>query len=111
MLAAGFRGGIDALGLQLFTEAGCRADTLSLVCYPEGIDDAAFRAEMGRRDVVVAGALGPIAGKGFRVGHMGNIGRAEICTALQAVESSLIELGLTLQPGTALGGAAASLGG
>lgn len=110
-LAAGFRGGIEALGLRLFTDPGCRADTLSLVLYPEGIDDAAFRAEMGRRGVVVAGALGPIAGKGFRVGHMGNIGPAEICTALRAIESSLIELGRDLRPGAALAGAAASFGG
>ena len=32
---------------------------------PEGIDDALFREEMARRGVVIAGALGPIAGTSY----------------------------------------------
>lgn len=109
-LAAAFRQGVAALGLELFTDPGCRADTLSVIRHPQGIDDAAFRAAMGRRGVVVAGALGPIAGKAFRVGHMGNIGTAEICTALQAVEATLVELGHEVRQGSALAAAADRFG-
>ncbi len=101
-----FRAGLAALGLELFTDADARADTLSVVRYPAGIDDAAFRREMAARGVVVAGALGPIAGSAFRVGHMGAIGTAEIATTLEAVEGSLRALCADIPPGTALAAAA-----
>jgi hypothetical protein len=51
------------------TAPDCRADTLSVVRYPAGVEDAAFRKEMASRRVVVAGSLGPLAGKAFRMGH------------------------------------------
>ena len=88
-LAASIRGGFAELGLELFTDVSCRADTLSVVLHREGVDDAAFRAAMAGRGVVVAGALGPIAGKAFRVGHMGNIGHAEVERTLDAMRAAL----------------------
>jgi len=88
-LAASMREGLAAAGLELFTDASCRADTLSVVLHREGVDDASFRAAMAERGVVVAGALGPIAGKAFRVGHMGNIGPAEIERTLEALRGAL----------------------
>ena len=87
-LAAMIREGFAALGLELFTDSSCRADTLSVVMHPDGVDDAAFRAAVAAQGVVVAGALGPIAGKAFRVGHMGNIGTAEIERTLAAIRAA-----------------------
>ncbi len=100
------RAGLQALGLNLVTAEDCRADTLSVVFHPAGVDDASFRREMARRGVVVAGCLGPLAGKAFRMGHMGNIGAGEVAKALQAVEDSLRARGVTLQPGAAVSAAA-----
>lgn len=88
-LATRMRAGIERLGLELFTDASCRANTLSVVMHRDGVDDAAFRGAMASRGVVVAGALGPIAGKAFRVGHMGNIGPAEIEQTLDAMRAAL----------------------
>ena len=48
---------------------------------------------MARREVVIAGALGPLAGKACRVGHMGNIGAEEVRRTLEAMGASLGELG------------------
>ena len=84
-LAASMREGFATLGLGLFTDASCRADTLSVVRHRGGIDDASFRATMAKQGVIVAGALGPIAGKAFRVGHMGSIGNAEVERTLDAM--------------------------
>lgn len=103
------RAGLAALGLQLVTAEDCRADTLSVVFHPEGVEDVTFRKEVARRGVVVAGCLGPLAGKAFRMGHMGNIGPGEVAKTLQAVEDSLRALGVTLPPGTALAAAAPHL--
>lgn len=108
-IARAFRAGLEALGLQLFTGAGCLAETLSVVLLPQDIEDAAFRREMASRGVVVAGGLGPIAGKAFRLGHMGNIGAAEIATTLGAIECSLRTLGLAIEPGSAMAAAAPHL--
>jgi aspartate aminotransferase-like enzyme len=92
-IAAAVRAGLATLGLEPFTGAACRADTLSVVSYPEGVDDARFRASMAERGVVVAAALGPIAGRAFRMGHMGNIGADEVYRTLDAVEESLVDQG------------------
>ena len=105
-IAKSVRAGLEAMGLKLFTDAGNRGDTLSVVLLPEGVADMAFRKEMGSRGVVVAGGLGPIAGKAFRLGHMGNIGAGEIVSALAAVEQSLIALGVKVTPGAAVAAAA-----
>ena len=90
-LASSMREGFAALNLELFTDASCRANTLSVVLHREGVDDAAFRAAMAGQGVVVAGALGSIAGKAFRVGHMGNIGHAEVERTLGAMRVALVE--------------------
>ena len=105
-IAKSVRAGLEAMGLKMFTDAGNRADTLSVILLPEGVADMAFRKEMASRGVVVAGGLGPIAGKAFRLGHMGNIGAAEIVTSLGAVEQSLIALGVKVQQGAAVAAAA-----
>jgi len=51
------------LGLELITDAAAVAPTLSVVKYPEGLDDVAFRAKMEEYDIVVAGGVGPLKGK------------------------------------------------
>ena len=63
--------------------------------YPPGVEDARFRSAVARRGVVLAGALGPLAGRAFRVGHMGNIGVAEVERTLQAMGEGLREVGGT----------------
>jgi aspartate aminotransferase-like enzyme len=108
-IAGAFRAGLEALGLALFTAPDCRADTLSVALLPPGVEDAPFRKAMAARGVVVAGGLGPIAGKAFRVGHMGNIGPAEVAATLVALEGSLRSLGVAVAPGAAIAAAAPAL--
>ena len=105
-IARAVRAGLEAAGLSLFTAPDCRAATLSVVLLPDGIADAAFRKEMTSRGIVVAGGLGPIAGKAFRLGHMGNIGASEIVSTLGAIEGSLRALGVAVERGAAVEAAA-----
>jgi len=100
------RAATAALGLTPVTAEECRADTLSVVFYPKGVADLPFRKEMASRGIVVAGCLGPLAGKAFRMGHMGNIGSGEVTRALQALEDSLRVLGVSVTPGSAVAAAA-----
>jgi aspartate aminotransferase-like enzyme len=108
-IASAMRAGLQALGFEIFTHPACRADTLSVVLLPKGLADADFRREAAARGVVLAGALGPIAGKAFRLGHMGNIGVGETAAVLWAVEESLRALGLAPAPGAAVSAAARHL--
>lgn len=108
-IARAVRAGLTAAGLTLFTAPDCRANTLSVVMLPVGVEDAAFRREMSARGVVIAGGLGPIAGKAVRIGHMGNIGAGEVVTTLEAIEGALRAVGVTVKPGVAVAAAAALL--
>ncbi|MBZ5589487.1 MAG: alanine--glyoxylate aminotransferase family protein [Acidobacteriia bacterium] len=108
-LAGAVRAGLEALGVPLFTAPDCRADTLSVALLPPGVEDAPFRKAMAARGIVVAGGLGPISGKAFRLGHMGNIGPAEVAATLIALEGSLLSLGAAVTPGAAVAGAASHL--
>jgi alanine-glyoxylate transaminase/serine-glyoxylate transaminase/serine-pyruvate transaminase len=92
-LGRAFRGGFGALGFAPFTDAGFLADTLSVLRYPAGLDDKAFRAALGRNGVVIAGGLAETAGKVFRVGHMGNLSFDQVLFAFDAVEKALVSLG------------------
>jgi len=104
-LANGIRAGASALGLILFTNASALASTLSVLRYPQGVEDQAFRTAMAENGVVVAGALGPIAGKAFRIGHMGNIGIQEVLKTLSALENSLRATGVEVEQGVAVAAA------
>lgn len=88
-VAAAVRAGFATLGLVPFTAPEALAPTLSVLRAPEGVDEAALRAGMAERGVVVAGCLGPWAGKGIRVGHMGEVGMAEVERTLVAAAETL----------------------
>ena len=104
-IARSFRAGLHALDLQLITADDAVAPTLSVIRYPDGLDDAAFRAKMEDYDIVVAGGVGPLKGKIFRVGHMGNICINELVLTLYAVERALTALGKAVPQGAAVGAA------
>jgi alanine-glyoxylate transaminase/serine-glyoxylate transaminase/serine-pyruvate transaminase len=109
-LAAAFRAGLAALGITLFTNGDCQAATLSVAMLPSGVDDAAFRVRAAARGAVLAGGLGPIAGKAFRIGHMGNIGPGEVIATLAAIGGAFGDVGHRVEAGAALAAAALVLG-
>lgn len=90
---------ILALGFKILAKDGCRATTLTNCIYPEGIDDAEFRRTLAEEGVVVAGGLGDYAGKLFRLGHMGNIDKHIVVSALSGIERTLIRLGHKFEEG------------
>ncbi|MBE6993997.1 MAG: alanine--glyoxylate aminotransferase family protein [Ruminococcaceae bacterium] len=94
---------VESIGCTLLAKPGCRASTLSVILYPEGVDDAKFRANMLQEGVVCANSLGAYLGKSFRLGHMGNITENEIIVGLSAIERSLKACGADVKLGTAVG--------
>jgi len=64
--------GVEALGLRMLVDPGCRLPQLNLVCVPEGVDDAWVRAEALRRyGLELGNGLGVLAGTVWRIGLMG----------------------------------------
>jgi alanine-glyoxylate transaminase/serine-glyoxylate transaminase/serine-pyruvate transaminase len=107
--ARAIRTALAALGFTFFTEEAFFADTLSVVKYPAGIEDKAFRTTLNQNGVVVAGGLGETAGKVFRMGHMGNLSFEQVLFALEAVEKTLKSLKYPFESGASIKAARAIL--
>ena len=105
VLAEAFRAAMDALNMKLVADREHAADTVTAVYYPENIDDGKFRSEMKKRGIVVASTLGPLKGKGFRVGHMGNVSQNDITSTIAAIETVLKSLGYDFNLGAGLAAA------
>ena len=109
-LAAAFRAAMRSIGLRLLCEEKASADTLTVAYYPDGVHDAEFRRTMADKyGIVVAGGLGPLSHKAFRVGHMGNINRNDIMATIAAVEGSLAEHAYNFEHGAGVASANRSL--
>lgn len=110
--AAATRAAVAALGLELWAEneavagANCTA-----VRVPEGIDDAALRETMrSRYGVMISGGYGSLAGKLFRLGHMGMSAHpTAVIAQIGILERSLADLGYPVQFGAGVGAAIAAL--
>jgi alanine-glyoxylate transaminase/serine-glyoxylate transaminase/serine-pyruvate transaminase len=109
-IAKAMRSALERIGLRIVAEDGWRADTMTAAHYPSGIEDEAFRSGMAKRGVIVAGGLGQLRGKIFRVGHMGNVSANDIVATIGAIEGSLSQLGYLFQLGAGVGAALESLG-
>jgi len=103
--AAVFDAALEAIGFRVAADKAFRAPTLSVYLYPEGsgIDDVKFRTVLAGEGAQTAGCLGGFAGKGFRMGHMGNIDKHTLVSAIAAVERSCVKCGYTIELGKALG--------
>lgn len=75
--------GLEALGFELFAEHGYRLPELTTVWVPDGIDEAAVRAQLLEvYGIEIGGGLGEFAGRVWRVGCMGHTARRRNVTNL-----------------------------
>lgn len=88
-VAAYCRERISAMGLTLFpAQDAVPSPTVSAVNVPEGITWPDFDARLREHGLVVGGSYGPLAGKVFRIGHMGTQARMELVEqALDVIEA------------------------
>lgn len=88
------RAALRSYGMQILAGEDVAAPTLSCILYPQGVDDVKFRSLLLERGLIVAGALGPLSGKGFRLGHMGNTTSDVLVKALTVMAEALNEQGI-----------------
>ncbi len=88
------REGAKSLGLSLFADEEFASDTVTAVKSPDGTDTKALLQILREeRDVILAGGQQKLAGKIFRIGHLGWVYEANIKQVMTALRETLPRVG------------------
>jgi alanine-glyoxylate transaminase/serine-glyoxylate transaminase/serine-pyruvate transaminase len=101
------KAGLAALGLHIAAQEEHQLWTLNSVGVPDGVDDARVRSALLEAfGVEIGGGLGPLKGKTWRIGLMGESSTtANVLLVLSALERVLPHCGRAVQPGVAVAAA------
>ena len=82
------------------------SDTVSAVVVPEGINaahviDVAFR----RYNLALGAGLAKVAGKVFRIGHLGDLNELMLMGAIAGAEMAMLDVGIKVTPGSGVAAA------
>ncbi|MGF1611415.1 MAG: L-aspartate--glyoxylate aminotransferase BhcA [Kiloniellales bacterium] len=106
-LAEGVRRAVDAWGLTLCAkEPKWYSDTVSAICVPEGFNgnDVAKLAYL-RYNLSLGLGLSKVAGKVFRIGHLGSLNDLMLLQALAGAEMAMRDLGIDVEAGSGVAAA------
>lgn len=108
-LAEGVRAAVKAWGLEICAEGpDLYSDTVTAIRTPEGVDARAVIAiGYDRYNASFGSGLGPLAGKVFRIGHIGDCNEGMCLTAVALAELCLVEAGANLRFGSGVAAAQA----
>ena len=106
-LASGVRAAVDAWGLQNCALAPkWHSDTVTAILVPEKYDaNDVINAAYHNYGVSLGGGLGKVAGKVFRIGHLGWLNETMVLRALGGVEMAMRDAGIPFQAGSGVGAA------
>jgi len=108
-LAEGIRRGIAAWGLSLAAQRKDEySDTVSAICLPDTVDARdVLRIAYDEHNASFGSGLGPLTGRVFRIGHLGDLNEGMCLTALGIAEMALYRAGVPIQLGSGTGAAQA----
>ena len=105
-LAEGTRRAIAAWGLGLCAQPGFESDTVSAVMVPEDKDARdVISTAFNKYNISLGGGLSEVAGKVFRIGHMGDLNDVSLLGVIGGVEMALLDNGFAIQPGSGVAAA------
>lgn len=106
------RAGLEAMGVEYAVAEEYRLPMLNAVKIPAGVDDKAVRAQLlNEFGIEIGGGLGPMAGKTWRIGLMGETStERNVLMFLAALEACLVKQGATVRPGSGVAAAIAARG-
>jgi len=82
------------------------SDTVSAIMVPEGINGADVIARAFQRYNLALGAgLSKVAGKLFRIGHLGDLNELMILGAIAGAEMAMLDVGVKIEPGSGVAAA------
>ena len=106
-IATGVRKAVDAWGLKLCAASpDLYSDTVSAIKTPEGFNSTDI-VNVAAKDYGMAFGvgLGEVAGKVFRIGHLGSLTDAMMLSGLATAEMVMVDLGLDVKLGSGVAAA------
>lgn len=101
------KAGVNAMGIQYSVAPATSLPMLNSVLIPEGVDDAAVRGQLlNEFGIEIGGGLGPMKGKTWRIGLMGEAAKkSNVLLFLAALEQCLNKQGVHPSPGAGVAAA------
>lgn len=100
--------GLEALGIELFVlNEKDRLPTVTSIHVPKRVEDMRVRRQLlDEFGIEIAGGIGPLKGKIWRIGLMGYVSQHKhILFFLAALEKVLLDQGISVSPGAGVGAA------
>ena len=106
-IAEGVRAAVGAWGLDLCaTDPSVYSDTVSAIRTPEGFNATDIVTHAANRYGVAFGVgLGEVAGKVFRIGHLGSLTDVMALSGIATAEMCMVDLGLNIELGSGVAAA------
>ena len=106
-IAEGVRRAVAAWDLKLCAKAPeWYSDTVSAICVPEGFDgNEVARLAYQRYNLSLGLGLSKVAGKVFRIGHLGQLNDLNALTAIAGAEMAMADLGIAVELGSGVAAA------
>ncbi len=106
-IAEGVRAAVDAWGLKLCAVTpSVHSDTVSAIRTPEGFNATDIVSHAANTYGVAFGVgLGEVAGKVFRIGHLGSLTDVMMLSGLATAEMCMADLGLDIRLGSGVAAA------
>jgi alanine-glyoxylate transaminase/serine-glyoxylate transaminase/serine-pyruvate transaminase len=82
------------------------SDTVSAIMVPEGINGADVIARAFKRyDLALGAGLSKVAGKLFRIGHLGDLNELMLLGGIAGAEMAMLDVGVKIEPGSGVAAA------
>ena len=101
------KAGLQAMGIEFSVADEFQLPMLNSVFIPKGVDDAGTRSRLlNEFGIEIGGGLGPVKGKTWRIGLMGEASRnRNVLVFLAALERCLVDQGIDVAPGAGVAAA------
>ena len=106
-IAEGVRTAVRAWGLEVCAaNEGINSDSVTAILVPEGFDATEVVNHASQKyNVSFGGGLGKVAGKVFRIGHLGSITDVMALSGIATAEMAMVDLGLPITLGSGVAAA------
>ncbi|MDD5114250.1 MAG: aminotransferase class V-fold PLP-dependent enzyme, partial [Methylobacter sp.] len=100
-LAEGVRKAVAAWGLTQCAQPGFESNTVTAIVVPEGKDaKTVISIAFSKYNISLGAGLSEVAGKVFRIGHVGDMNDVSLLGAIAGVEMALLDSGIDIKPGS-----------
>ena len=109
--ASAVRAAVSAWGLEVCAkDAKWHSDTVTAIVTPEGIDsNDIIKTAYERYQLSLGLGLNKVAGRVFRIGHLGDLNELMVLSAITGAEMAMRDIGMDIVAGSGVAAAAESL--